>query len=173
MSNPRRKYSPYRVAQKVSDASLKKVAVAFVTGHNDYCKFVDVVKMQIRNPNSLEYKHLSKIPHHWCIHIAALSTKSTGDYMEYKVLRSTQRVLHMDLVATFNEQHQALLKSVNQSRLVAAGWVACPAGNELTELQLMSIFGLMKGWSPEVFDERTTTSDDVSSTEPDQHINQP
>lgn len=169
MSKPRRKYSQSRVLQKLSDISLKSYAVAFVTGHGDYNKFIDLKKMILRNPSKAEYDHISKVEHHWCMHMATLCRKPNGqEYMEYVVQRSVQRVLHSDLVAHFNGVHQKLIKSVNQSRLVAAAWVACPGGNELTEQQLMTIFGKMKGWSPEVYDEYATTTNDVPSTESDQ-----
>lgn len=169
MSKPRRKYSKYRTLQKLSDAVLKPYAVAFVTGHGDYNKFIDVSKMIIRNPTQAEYDHIAKVEHHWCMHMAALSRKENGsEHMDYIAERSIQRVLHSDLVNHFNKQHQKLIKSVNQSRLVAAAWVACPGGNELTREQLMTIFGKMKGWSPEVYDEYATTTNDVPSAEPDQ-----
>lgn len=169
MSKPRRKYSKVRTLQKLSDAVLKSYAVAFVTGHGDYNKFIDVPKMLVRNPTQSEYDHISKVEHHWCMHMAALSRKENGkEHMDYVVERSIQRVLHSDLVSHFNNTHQKLIKSVNQSRLVAAAWVACPGGNELTEQQLMTIFGKMRGWSPEVYDEYATTTNDVPSTESDQ-----
>lgn len=173
MSKPRRKYNQARTLQKLSDATLKGYAVAFVTGHGDYNKFIDLKKMIVRNPSQAEYDHISKVEHHWCMHMAVLSRKENGsEHMDYVVQRSVQRVLHSDLVSHFNDVHQELIKSVNQSRLVAAAWVACPGGNELTEHQLMTIFGKMQGWNPQVHDEYTTTTENIPAARSGEHSGQ-
>lgn len=141
---PRMKHNPIKRSYAVIEAQLSKFVIAYVTG-NQTCHLINIHTMKSVTVTPT-LKRLLDLDFYWVMHLSALCTKPTGDYMEYEVFRVPERLRHPQLIDYCNDRHQALIKTVNQQRLVGAAWVASPTNHHLSHDKLMQIYTLLGAW---------------------------
>lgn len=148
MSKPRKKYNPNKGKELTAKRAMRHLHVAFVTGANmDKCVLIDSRDGTIYNPTQIIADAITKLPFHWTLHLAGFGRKENGiEFMEVEVITTRNKYLQSDLVDYLNDRHQALIKGMNQNRLVGAGWLANISGRVLDEPKLIELFQKLGAW---------------------------
>lgn len=148
MAKPRKKYNPNKGKELRAVRAMRHLHVAFVTGSNmDKCVLIDSRDGALCNPTQVIADVITKVPFHWTLHLAGFGRKESGlEFMEYEVITTQNKYLQSDLVDYLNDRHQALIKGMNQNRLIGAGWLANISGRELEETKLIELFQKLEAW---------------------------
>lgn len=150
MSNKKKKYNPNKTKELNIKSAFKHLVVVALTGQDIKGNLlIDTRTFKPTQPTPAMQEILINIPHHWTCQMIGFGVKTNGqEFLEYQTVRTQNKYVHEDIREFLNEQHQKLLQGMNKSRLVAAGWVGSISDTELTETQLIKLFGELKAWHP-------------------------
>lgn len=146
MKKRNKKYNPYKNAEIITDSALKNLYVAFVTGKDEVCVIVNK-KGELIEPTTRLYKAIAKVKHKWSVYMSVFGFQADGKgYSKSEVVNCQQRYFQSDLVEFLNDEHKKLVAGFNKSQMAGAGWLASPAGVELTEQEAGFLFDKLGAW---------------------------
>lgn len=146
MRKRKKQYNPYKAAEIITDAALKNIFVAYVTGKDDLCVVINK-KGELMQVTNRIYKAIAKVKHKWSVYISVFGFQPDGKgYSKSEVVNCQQRYFQCDLVDYLNSEHQNLINNFNKSQMSGAGWIASPSGVELSEEEAANIFDKLGAW---------------------------
>lgn len=146
-----KKYNPMKTVGSETDRILKNMSVVFFTDDFDNPRDAEMVDNNgnIRSISTTQARALDELKHRWFITIAVGTVSSKGK-KEIKLddVPCKIRYNHRELRDYMNDRHVDFLETLeNQNvRMVWTGWIAKPAGRELTDLEIDNIFTKLNAW---------------------------
>ena len=141
-----KKYNPIKNAEICTDAALRNIYVAFLTGGDERCIVINK-KGELIHLTERLYKAIAKIKHRWSVYISVFGFQADGKgYSKSEVVNCQQRYFQFELVDYLNQQHKKLIAGFNKTQMSGAGWIASPVGKELTEHEAGKIFDKLGAW---------------------------
>lgn len=135
-----KRYNPNKINGAIDRIALKKKIVTYVTGdsvNNLYCLNQD---KQIQVDKRLAFA-LGNQPFEWSVIIAVFCRDQNGEeYLKSELVSAKEKYFQHELIEVLNEQHKALIKSVNRNHFIGAGWLASPEGRDFSESETDRIF---------------------------------
>ena len=92
----------------------------------------------------------------WTVYIAAFCRDQMGrEYVKAEEIAASGEYLYREIAELLNDQHFALLETVNRQHLCGVGWIAAPRRCEFDEAQAYQVFAengafdLLANWEAE------------------------
>lgn len=141
--------------KRIARASLKDCVVVYVSGDDHKRLFSLKHMMQVRCTVSIDRAvHAIRWP--WTVYIAAFCRDQTGqEYIKSEEIAVDGEYLYREIAELLNDQHFALLQTVNRQHLCGVGWIAAPRRCVFDEAQAADVFGqlgafeLLANWQAE------------------------
>lgn len=152
MAKKRKAYNPMKQITRVADHLTRDVLVGYTTGLGG-CIMINLKSDRVIPPESREGVQIMAAlgrPHTWSCTISVFGITPLGDkYMKSDHITTDSRYYQSDLAATFEQYHAKLIPTIPLHHRVGVGWLASPAGLELSEKQASEIFEIMGAWEEE------------------------
>ena len=152
MTKKRKPYNKMKQLVRVADHLTKDVLVGYTTSLAG-CVMIHRKQLRLIPPESREGKQVVAAlgrPHQWSCTIAVFGRTALGEeYMKSEAVVTKSRYYQSDLAPTFEEYHAKLIPKIPEHQRVAVGWLASPAGVELTEKEAGDIFVALQAWNNE------------------------
>ena len=141
--------------KRIARASLKDCVVVYVSGDDHKRLFSLRHMMQVRCTVSIDRAvHAIRWP--WTVYIAAFCRDQSGsEYVKAEEVAVAGEYFYSELTDLLNEQHFALLETVNRQHLCGVGWIAAPRRCTFDEAQAFNVFSnngafeLLANWQSE------------------------
>ncbi len=141
--------------RRVARACLKDCVVVYVSGDTHKRLYSLKHDAQVRCTVSIDLAiHSIRWP--WTVYIAAFCRDQTGaEYVKAEEIAVAGEYLYSELSDLLNEQHFALLETVNRQHLCGVGWIAAPRRCTFDEAQAYQVFAtngafeLLASWEVE------------------------
>lgn len=151
----RKRYNRLEHVRQLAKAKLKGCAVVYVSGDDHKRLFSLKHMMQVRVTPDLDLLvHGIRWP--WTVYIAAFCRDQAGtEYIKAEEIAVAGEYLYSELADLLNDQHFALLETVNRQHLCGVGWIAAPRRCVFDEAQAADVFGqlgafeLLSNWQAE------------------------
>lgn len=146
----RKKYNKLKQLTRVADHLAKDVLVGYTTGLKG-CVMIHRKQLRLIPPESREGRQVTAAlgrPHTWSCTIAVFGRTPLGEeYMKSEFIHTDTKYFQTDLAPVFEEYHAKLIPTIPEHQRVAVGWIASPAGIELTEKEAGDMFVALQAWN--------------------------
>lgn len=136
----RKRYNHLEHVRQLAKAKLKGCAVVYVSGDDHKRLFSLKHMMQVRVTPDLDLLvHGIRWP--WTVYIAAFCRDQAGtEYIKAEEIAVEGEYLYREIAELLNDQHFALLDTVNKQHLCGVGWIAAPRRCTFDEAQAFQVF---------------------------------
>ena len=143
----RKKYNAQRSMQKVTTASLRNTAIAFVGGDDAYVQLVNMATNKPYKPSKAMFEALTKAKYRWSVlNAVLLRDKSSSEYIQWIEVKSKSPEYQRDMAKTLAEHHNTLLKSCNQSEVCTIAWLAVPYAHDWGIAESSAMLTALGAW---------------------------
>ena len=150
MPSKRKAYNKMKQLTRVADHLAKDVLIGYTTSLAG-CVMIQRKQLRLIPPESREGRQVVAAlgrPHTWSCTIAVFGRTALGEeYMKSEAVVTDTRYFQSDLAPTFEEYHSKLIPKIPEHQRVAVGWIASPAGIELSEKEAGDIFVALQAWN--------------------------
>jgi hypothetical protein len=126
--------------KRVARASLKDCVVVYVSGDTHKRLYSLKHSAQVRCTSNID-RAIHAIRWPWTVYIAAFCRDQSGaEYVKAEEVAVAGEYFYGELADMLNEQHFALLDTVNKHHLCGVGWIAAPRRCTFDEHEAFGVF---------------------------------